>query len=527
MSGSGNKTLGASVIAAENDLDINGAANLIVNSDETLHVKGDFKNNSGTAFFENNASLVQDGDGISNNNIGEITYRRTTRPLKHLDFVYWGSMVDNQTILGIWMSNAAENFYRFDSTVGTTGQWTVVGGGQILNPTVGYITRARYNSGGWAPDPLFTYPWDASFVGRPRSGDYPVALSSERNHLLSNPYPSTVDFDAFALQGAADYASSPFVPTIYYWTQTTPITANQYAQNDYATYTAPLGTGISVGSDANIFTASRYIASGQGFFIRTKAGATSASFKNSHRAVSNNENFAKSSNQVATNATPSDRSRYWLNLTNSLGDTKQLAVVHTSMATNALDVDYDAVSFNGNSALNFYSVLENKNIVIQGRNLLQTTDVVPLGFNAVSAGNYTISLTNFDGVFASGQDIFLEDTQTNIIHDLKASSYTFASVAGVNNARFNIVYTNAALSNPNFENDNQIVIASDENVTVYSTVENISKIEVYDLLGRNVITLDNLSSTTVILDKLKPTNAPLIVKSTLSNGLQITKKIIY
>src|SRR5690606_41988181 len=59
--------------------------------------------------------------------------------------------------------------------------------------------------------------------------------------------------------------------------------------------------------------------------------------------------------------------------------------------------------------------------LIQGKALpFLDTDLVPLGLVIPNAGNYTIAINSLDGLFEStNQDIFLEDTYTGIIHDLR------------------------------------------------------------------------------------------------------------
>ena len=67
-------------------------------------------------------------------------------------------------------------------------------------------------------------------------------------------------------------------------------------------------------------------------------------------------------------------------------------------------------------------------MVIQGRQLpFDPEDQVPLGINIPENGNYTIAISAVDGMFenSTDQDIFLEDTYTGIIHDLRNSPYSF------------------------------------------------------------------------------------------------------
>ncbi|MFN3908892.1 MAG: T9SS type A sorting domain-containing protein, partial [Flavobacterium sp.] len=439
-------------------------------------------------------------------------------------FVYWSSMVEGQTIFGMWMSNASENFYRFNPASGASGAWVGIPGSFVMQEGQGYIARARHNSNGWAVNPPGTVPWTATFTGKPRSGNVPLTLSGDRFHLLGNPYPSAVDFDTFALQEAVDYASSPFVPTIYYWTQSTPIAGNQYNQNDYATYNAPNGTGITVDG----FTAGRYIAAGQGFFIRTRAGATTASFTNDYRAAidgSNqpvNQNFAKPASKQILSA---NRSRYWLNL-NSGAAFKQIAVVHSNLATNAYEIDYDALTFNGNTAMNFYSLVDNLNISIQGRAPMQITDEVPIGYYVASAGTFSISMPQYDGIFAADQDVFLLDQLTNITHNLKIAPYTFTTTSGTHNSRFKIVYQNNPLGvNEVTENNHLTVFYQNQQIHVESSKELLDTIQIFDIQGRRIFDKNNLSTHQVSFEFLK-NHSFYFVKVKTKSGTILSHKIV-
>jgi hypothetical protein len=77
-------------------------------------------------------------------------------------------------------------------------------------------------------------------------------------------------------------------------------------------------------------------------------------------------------------------------------------------ATNNYDRGYDALSLNGNSFINFYSI-NNSLLTIQGRALpIEETDAVPLGYSSTVIGDFSISIDKADGVL-SNMAVFLED----------------------------------------------------------------------------------------------------------------------
>src|SRR5690606_25188484 len=111
----------------------------------------------------------------------------------------------------------------------------------------------------------------------------------------------------------------------------------------------------------------------------------------------------------------------------------QILVGYVDNATQGVDtaIDGKMFAYEGNA---LYSIIENsdENYVIQGRALPFTaSDVVDLGFRAVNAGSFTISLDNFDGLFTDNQNIYLKDNFTQAVHNLKDGAYTFVSEEGI------------------------------------------------------------------------------------------------
>ena len=63
----------------------------------------------------------------------------------------------------------------------------------------------------------------------------------------------------------------------------------------------------------------------------------------------------------------------------------------------------------GNQYIDFYSINQDKNLVIQGRALpFEETDVVPLGYSTTISGVFSINIDAVDGLLVD-QDVFIED----------------------------------------------------------------------------------------------------------------------
>ncbi len=66
----------------------------------------------------------------------------------------------------------------------------------------------------------------------------------------------------------------------------------------------------------------------------------------------------------------------------------------------------------------------NEEYTIQGRPKFDPADVVALNFKTDVTGDYSIALEHFDGVFATGQEVYLVDSKTRTETNLKLGGYT-------------------------------------------------------------------------------------------------------
>jgi hypothetical protein len=494
---------------------------VVFNAGHTLAIANEVTiNPGGSLIFEDTAGLVQTNPSAFNS--GNITYKRKTTPLKQFDYTYWSSPVVNPTL-----SQLATNslFYSFSPT---SNNWVWQAGSAIMSPGIGYIGRAP---GGL--NYTTSQIVETNFVGVPNNGtiSIPILKSSGTYNLIGNPYPSAIDIDLF-LTDAAN--SGNINGTIYLWTHNTAITNNNYTADDYAKYNLTGGVATAPSISGGALPTGK-IAAGQGFFIEANNtlanGTYSATFKNSMRLSGNNNQFFRT-NSIAVNSSPVsgglERHRIWLSLSNSLGAYIQMLVGYVEGATNNFDTMFDGKTLPVGNTLNIYTKVTDFNLAIQGKSLpFSSQDIIPVAYSAATGGEVTITLDNFDGLFET-QNIYLLDKVTNIYHDLKAGNYTFTTTSGSFNDRFELRFLNSTLSNENpiMTNSDIKVVTSNQVLAVYCSAVAITKIQVYDLLGKLLLSQDNLNTTVFETAELQNMSQMLLVKVTLDNGQTYTKKTI-
>ncbi len=484
----------------------------------TLTIQNGLTITGGTLTFENNASLVQVNNAI---NSGSITYNRNTTLVRKFDYTYWSSPVTNQILADLSPLTLSDKYFWFDTAFYA---WTAVAapGFTTMDAGKGYIIRAPQTF-----DPVTPAIYPASFIGVPHNGDYTVAIvKTGANDLncIGNPYPSAISAKKFIEGNTAAFGVGPTNgTTLYFWTHNTPITGNNYVFSDYAVYnfSGGIGAGTAV-SGANNNTPNGMIAAGQSFMIKgIFEGTTTATFNNSMREVGNNGRFFRT-NQ----ATDPERNRIWLELKNNEGAYKQILVGYIENATNGFDNGFDGEVLEAGNSASFYSILDSRKLAIQGRGLeFYETDQIPLGFRTTIAGTFEINLSNFDGLFEN-QDIFVEDTLLHVIHNLKDSSYLFASEIGTFESRFVVRFTASTLgiSDQNL-NANSIVIYKNsyQKINVNSGVKKMKSIQVFDVLGRLLWSKDSINSNEFTLKDFT-SNSILIISIEFTDNQKISKK---
>jgi hypothetical protein len=497
------------------------AKSLTVNS-------GTFTIASGTAITVENAVVnnagqnnfvIKSGGNLlqttSAGNTGAITVERSSAPIVRLDHTLWSSPVTGQNLYSFSPATLTNRFYVYDTATNnfvTTG----ISSSSTFTAGKGFGVRAPNDH------PTSPVEWLGTFKGIPNNGDVPFTLSTAQDgfNLVGNPYPSEVS----ALD-LVNVTNNPSIGgTIYFYAHSVAMDQNgTFSGSNYTTWNA---SGYTLASNSSVIP-NGILQVGQGFFVKA-SGAGSVTFKNSMRRNDTADQFFRAANPYTTESVL-EKHRIWLNLTNPEGTAfNQILIGYISGATEGFDRDFDGLSF-GNSGSSLATTIDGQDYSIQARSLpFQASDVVPLTFKAATAGSFTISLSNMDGLFSASQDIFLKDNLTGATHDLKSGSYTFNSSIGTFANRFEVVYQSVLGTPETAFNQNSIVAFKKDNVlNVQSKNIDMASIIVYDVQGRTIYTKSNINANQIELSDLKVQNGVLLLQVTSSEGVTATIKVIY
>ncbi|TXI68427.1 MAG: T9SS sorting signal type C domain-containing protein [Flavobacterium sp.] len=485
---------------------VNSGFNVVFNPGHTLIVGNEVTvNGTGTLTIENNAALRQITEQAIN--VGNIIVKRSSTPMIRQDYTAWSSPVAGQQLLAFSPNTVTTRFYEYLYT-GTTTPTAY----QSITPTNNFVSGKGYMirvDNNWSS--ITPAPYNGQFTGVPFNGDLSVNLGRGFN-LIGNPYASPINADRFLNDNETT------VGALYFWTHSVAASGGVYPVNNYASYTKLGGTAAAAGGPVPNGT----IQTGQGFYVRAYDFGT-ALFSNFQRVnASVSTQFYRTSEATTSVA---EKHRIWLNLNDANVSYNQMLVGYTEGATSGFDIAIDGRILD-DSKPNLYSVLNADKLVIQGKGLPFTDeDIIPLGLKVLVSGNYSISLENVDGLFVN-QDVFVKDKYLNVIHDIKQGAYSFISQEGTFEDRFELVYKNTTLGGEDFVSENALTVYTSNNGIVINSSEMISEVVVYDVLGRK-LHQQTVNQEEVVVSKIVKSNQALLVKTTLSNGQVITKKVIY
>jgi hypothetical protein len=409
-------------------------------------------------------------------------------------------------------------FYSYDNTAGTSGLYS-----PVANPSstpfasgAGYLIRMP-NEDPSNLGPGSTYAlgstsltFNGIFAGVPNNGDVPVTLNygidaAHAYNLVGNPYPSTIDANAFITANTTNIES-----TLYFWRKT------NGSGSAYAAYN-PAG-GVLTYPSTTSATPNGTIQTGQGFFVQAKsAGLITNFFTNAMRLGTSSTQFFKTKQVV-------EKDRIWLNLTNTSGVFSQTLVGYITDATQGVDI-YDGKYIN-DSSIALTSSINNEEYMIQGRPTFDASDVVALNFKTDVAGDFNIAIDHVDGLFSGSQDIYLVDSKTGTETNLKTNSYSFTAAAEVDNTRFSLRFQKTLKLDASVLNDNSVIVYKNNGVIyVNSGAKTMNNIKVFDIQGRVVAEQRSVKANTTSIQNLKASNQVLIVKVTTDDNQVISKKV--
>lgn len=359
-------------------------------------------------------------------------------------------------------------------------------------------------------------------MGVPFNGplNYTLNTSGNRYNLVGNPYPSNLD-----IKKLYDNNTTKIESTFYFWDNTSNTLHEQQGSNyngdHYAKFNAVSNTGTA--ADCSVYgtgcnkVPDQYVKVGTGFMIQAKTGTLN--FTNAYRTTAGNIDFFGKPSGFDT-----QYDRYWLTMTSPSGTQTMMAVVYFDGGTDEFSAD-DTKSFQGSNSL--FSILDTKQLNIQGRAPFRINDRVPLGYKAFETGTYIIQLEDSDGIFEEGQSIYLIDKLLNKTVKITDKPYKFLTRAGEFNDRFVIVYRPGNIIGTAAEISNQILFAKvDNQIVITSTIDRITEVELFNLNSRSVYKKSDINSNEHRIDALNFNHQIVVVTVKTETGEFVTRKFV-
>jgi hypothetical protein len=505
-------------------------ATVTVPTGKTLTVKNKLTvDTDATVFIADNAALVQI-EKVQNE--GSVIMNKNSNPLYRLDYTLWSAPVSGQNLLAFSPQTMANRFYEYkyalDVATNTNKEqyFTVDPATNNFVPAKAYLIRMP--NGNDAPgynEGTATLSIEGVFKGVPNNADVSIAASivGNRYTAVGNPYASPISVSDFFSQNAGVLGNNS---AIYLWRKKNNSRVSSYATLTLAGYTknSSLGGGSEQATYYTGTNTNWVLAQGQGFIVRTAASpsTTNILFTNSMR-----RGAPASGTQGFFRTAQSTTSRLLLNLTGADDVFSQAAIAYMDEATLDLDYGYDGQQLTDGS-ISFYSIAQETNLAIQARPAFTSTDVVPMGYKAATAGQYTILLDATEGVFTEGQEIFIKDNVAGTVNNVSTQGYTFTTEAGTFNDRFEVVYATQALGTdkPHLTTNAVIVYKNGNAIDITTGTAEMTNITVYDIRGRKLYGKDNVNAVQTTITGLQVQNEVLIVEVNTNKG-KVSKKIIF
>lgn len=473
-------------------------ANLTLQSNAALTVTTNVTN-SGTVTVNSGASLI-----AKNSTAFDLTYNRS---LGTTNWYLVSSTVTNETLQDI-ISN-----HTF-----ATGSSSNIGIGDYVNTTPGWTYATSGTTGtlasGEGRSVKLASIGDISFTGAMPLSDVSITISDGGGggngfNLIGNPFPSYITGNHTSPLASNNILSANTgileEETIWFWNQVDKV----YVQVNQA---SALVDGI------------RYIAPGQGFFVKSNASGGSFSFPESLQSHQSTDVFSRSGNT-------DNYTHIKLKLSDQTNPTKSASIIYVPGATSGWDNGFDASLFGG--ASNSFAIYTELATNSQGQKLgIQTlsdsdlNNVIAVGVNA-SAGTEIVITADISNL-PSENEIYLEDRLLGTFTLLNENSnYTTTLSENINGTGRFYLHTNAeALSLDDAALSGVDVYKNDYNeLRVIGIQHADTDLYVYDIIGKKVFNTSFVGNgnNTITLPNLKTGIYIIQLQTSLGN---LSKKIV-
>ncbi len=505
-------------------LAISNTANLTVSTGVTVEVLGTLSyTGTGKIIVKDGASFIRRGTASTGTPSFEI--EKITRDMRRNDYIYWGSPVAGNVFaqinnaIAVASGSVAGAFdLKYSYASGASGGWVPL---TATSTGVGFITRVK-NQAPFTQPSVLGGKIQMTFTGNANNGIITVPVVNNPSapnggtsyNLIANPYPSPIDLDKFLIENLDIDGAA------YLWTAATDGSnsnnqTTSYAAADYAVYnlagqvnTSPLPLQIN-----------GRVSSAQGFNVKSLVNSGTVTFNNCMRADALGVNFFRQSDE-------NNKNSFKLNMT-AEGIYSEILIAYIPEATMGYDRLYDA-GRNSTSPSKLYSILAENNtkLAINSRPQFVNTDVFPLGVSktGTAAETFKINISDKGGIFRNDVPVYLHDKALQVYHNFADGEYSFTTSEAIADTRFEVVYENVALSNPDFSAVK--ALASIKNGQFNATASlGMNAIEIYDIAGRKVLSFDAAGQNSTS-EPFGYAAGIYIAKIKLDNGAVVTQKLI-
>lgn len=345
--------------------------------------------------------------------------------------------------------------------------------GNILSSTL-WDLRGPINSGNVAP---LAFPITYTTSG---------TLANDGWNLVGNPFPSTIDWNA-----ASGWTKTNLDATIYMTDNGNLLTQTAYWNGV---------TGVNGGS--------RYIATGQGFWIKA----------NGAPVLQANENVKKPGTQTTfiREGTPDNL----LRITMINGSTRDEAVIHfREDATEKFDSNADAIKL-PNSTFNLSSIQpDGRALAINSVSLMDCKSEIKLNVENATAGSYRLDFSEYES-FSDITELTLADNFTGSSFDIRSDAdYNFSvtsNPASFGSGRFKITFALPQLSSDFVATAAPVCEASDAVIQIDNSQPDVTYVATTERGAHSTSVVGNGGTINLMVsgDSLTTGENNIIVKST-------------
>ncbi|WP_299335706.1 LamG-like jellyroll fold domain-containing protein [uncultured Psychroserpens sp.] len=484
------------------------------------------------------SSPVGERNATTNNNsytVTDVMFDGTT-PINFINSGYDGTSGSPIGIADYWIwkfANQPDDDYSAWQHVRRNGTLNAGEGFTMKGPGTGTITDLQ----------------NYVFLGKPNNGDINLTLNTGNDYLVGNPYPSAIDANQFitdngpTIDGAG---ANPLISgTLYFWEHWGGGNHNlQDYQGGYATYNFSGGVAApSLGTnDPDVGTGgtptklpARYIPVSQGFFVVGENTGT-INFNNGQRIYRKEgvgtSIFVRNADPNSTvynyNQDTDDRMKFRLGFNSVNTIHRQLLLTIDETTTTGYDWAFDAKIYD-NQMDDLYWLIDNEKYTIQGSNEAEPHSVYPLGIKTQDGGLNTITIDALENV-PDNIEIYIHDIENDTYHNLRESDFQFYLAAGEYLDRFELTFSEGdSLSTEEQELNTVDVFYNNDTDSIALFNPNfvdIRSIEVYNMIGQNITTIENISELDYSEYKVKNlSTGTYILKIDTLSGL-LSKKVL-